>query len=187
MGFEVAPEPIGGSRSRGIRIVVVVLAAAAILGIALVTSRGAATNGEPIAAASATEASPRPTAAGPTTGTSSPPNLPAAVIRGLSGPGDVVCHDASPDRCGLIVAAAMKRVRFGAQIEGIGVWTALLCHEVLDCPPSRFVGFRPLGSAIVTYGPGQPAAWVNVVEPLPDPGRDPLAVGPVAWIIRWGP
>lgn len=179
MGFEVAPEPVGRGRWSTSRIVAVVVLAATVVGVGLMTSRGPEGSDE-IARASAP--APAPGSAAPFV----PVTADGPDRQGdRSGLGSVACNDVDTFSCGLILAATMKRLRPEAdRVDGIGVWTSLLCHDASDCPPSRFVGFRPLGSAFVTLSPGR-TAWLNVVEPTPRPGRDPLASGAVAWIIRW--
>ena len=163
MGFEVAPEPVGRGRWSTSRIVAVVLVAATVVGIGLMTSRGPQ-GSDQIARASASAPAPGSvTASGPVTAAG--PDR-----RDPSGLGSVACNDVDTFSCGLILAATMKRLRPETdRVDGIGVWTSLLCHDASDCPPSRFVGFRPLGSAFVTLGPGR-TAWLNVVEPTPRPG-----------------
>jgi hypothetical protein len=179
VGFEVSPEPVRRGRWSTSRIVAVVLVAATVVGIGLMTSRGSQRSDQ-VARVSASAPAPGSVTA------SSPVTLAGPERQGdQSGLGTVACNDVDTFRCSLILAATMKRLRPETdRVDGIGVWTSLLCHDASDCPPSRFVGFRPLGSAFVTLGPGR-TAWLNVVEPTPHPGREPLAGGAVAWVIRW--
>lgn len=183
MGFEVAPEPVGRSRSTAPKVVATIVLVAAVVGVALLTSQGAAPASDPLLAARS--ANPVAEASAGRSATIDPDPRGRPTPQPRRGPGTVACNDVDAYRCGLIIAASVKQLRLAIDgIDEIGVWTALLCHGPSDCPPSRFVGFRPLGSAFVTLGPGR-TAWVNVVEPSPRPGRAPLASGPIAWVIRW--
>ena len=183
MGFEVAPEPIGRSRATAPKVVATILLVAAVVGVALLTSQGDAPASDPLLAVRS--ANPIAQASADLAARTEPGPSGRPTAQPLRGPGTVDCNDVDAFRCGLIIAAAVKQLRVAVDgIDEIGVWTSLLCHDPSDCPPSRFVGFRPLGSAFVILRPGR-TAWVNVVEPTPRPGRAPLASGPIGWVIRW--
>jgi hypothetical protein len=94
------------------------------------------------------------------------------------------CHGLDPAPCSAIVTAAVGRLPATAPpVISVGAWGSLLCGDGRDCPASRFAGYHPLGSAVVSFGPDRLAAWVNVAAP--DPGGV-CPCGVIAWIIRWG-
>lgn len=186
MGFQVAPERVGRRRALapGIAVAIVSLA---VIGFGLVSSGWVGgLIPEPssrVPTAAVVGASP-PSAAPTSTSAAALPSTP----RPYPGPDAIDCHDAGIVPCGEIAGAAVKELPAEAPaVESVGVWTSILCRDTTDCPAFRFEGYRPLGSAIVSFGPGLPQAWVNVVEPAPDTGRARVPGEVQAWIIHWAP
>jgi hypothetical protein len=186
MGFQVAPERVGRRRAMapGIAVVIVSLA---VIGFGLLSSGSV---GGPIPGPSspvptvAVVVASSPSAAPTTTSAAALPSTP----RPYPGPDAIDCHDAGIVLCGEIAGAAVKQLPTEAPaVESVGVWTSILCRDTSDCPAFRFEGYRPLGSAIVSFGSGLPVAWVNVVEPAPESGRALVPGDVQAWIIHWAP
>ena len=112
----------------------------------------------------------------------------APTPRPYPSPDEIECHDAGIVLCGEIAGEAIEQLPADApEVRSVGVWTSILCRDSLDCPAFRFVGYRPLGSAIVSFGSGLPRAWMNVVEPAPYPGRAWVPQDVQAWVVRWAP
>jgi hypothetical protein len=182
MGLQVPPERVGrrGAVAPGIAVAIVSLA---VIGFGVVSSGWVAGPPSPVPTAAFVVESP-PSAA-PTT---EPLLVLVSTPRPLPSPGAIDCHDAGIGLCGEIAAEAVEHLPPNAPgVESIGVWTSIMCRDTRDCPSYRFEGYRPLGSAIVSFGSGQPRAWLNVVEPAPYPGRVWVPQDVRAWIIRWAP
>ena len=186
MGFQVAPERVGRRRAMapGIAVAIVSLA---VIGFGLLSSGWVGGQipepSSPVPTAAVVVASPRP-AAKTTESAAVLPSTP----RPSPGPDAVDCHDAGIVVCGEVARAAVEQLPTEAPaVESVGVWTSILCRDTADCPAFRFEGYRPLGSAIVSFGSGLPQAWVNVVEPAPESGRALVPGDVQAWIIHWAP
>ncbi|MFL5778282.1 MAG: hypothetical protein ACJ761_05010 [Chloroflexota bacterium] len=96
----------------------------------------------------------------------------------------VVCHELDPPTCQQVAQAALDVVRVeGREPVDVAVWPSLICGSDADCPLARLARRQALGSAVVSFGPGRPEAWTNVLGPArsgvnASPGVD-------AWVIRW--
>lgn len=202
MGFQVAPQRVGPRRAP-VSGLVVIIAGAAIVAVALATAagsrddRGSAVQSESEPRSESAAPSHRP-AAGATTGRFSvavrPPAAgreeaqPPAVgnARPVPAPSSIRCHGTGQKRCSQIAFAAIRGLPAeGPPVETVSVWDSIVCGSDEDCPASRFKGYVPLGSAIVSFGRGHPRAWLNVVEPAPYPGWVWVPADSRAWIIRW--
>ena len=201
MGFQFAPQRVGPRRAP-VSGLVVVIAGAAIVAVALATAagsrgdRGSEAQSESEPRSESTAPSYRPIA-GPTTGPFSlsvrprvagPRAQPPAVgnARPSPAPSSIRCHGTGPERCSQIAFAAIRGLPAeGPPVETVSVWDSIVCGSDEDCPASRFKGYLPLGSAIVSFGRGHPRAWLNVVEPAPYPGWVWAPADSRAWIIRW--
>ena len=182
-------EPSTVRRRSRLPALLVVVAAIAVIAVAIATSgtgadpRGGATAGPDEAAATPGAAIIADAGEQGAVPASSPPGVEA----GLPGPDAIDCHELSPTTCASIAVSAMAILPADAEpVTAIGVWDTILCGDDFDCPPTRLAGNRPLGSAIVTIGSGA-SAWINVLEPGPDPEGPPQPKGTVAWILRWVP
>ena len=182
MGFNVAPTPIP-RRSRT-PIAIVAAAIVGVVGFALVAS------GPP---AAVRHASPGPDADGPATvGDASPPFVTSsaaatAAPATLPSRDAIECHDLALGTCGAIAMASLTALPpDDHRVTAIEAWGVILCRDDFDCPRTRLVGNRPLGSAVVTLGSGA-RAWINVLEGEPFPGRVWEPQRTSAWIIRWDP
>jgi hypothetical protein len=186
MGFQVKPQSLGPRRAAWPGFLVAI-ASLAIVAASLATAAGSTPEGQPAAVDSASNqpvaaaiAVPRPT------GVVRASQQPAATSRPSASPASIECHVSSLARCNQIANAAVGQMpNDSAPIETVSVWDSILCNSNDDCPSSRFQGYRPLGSAIVSFGPGRRQAWVNVVEPEPFPGWVWVPADNRAWIIRW--
>ncbi len=183
MGFEVAPERVGRRRA-------IAPAICAIVGMVAIVVAGLVLANGQTPAPSMADGPAVQTPAG-SIAVAAPSASPGhAEVRA---PGTIVCNDVDTASCLRIVNATVLRLvdAIPGPATEIGVWKSLMCRDTSDCPAYRLVGSRALGSAVVTFGSGHPTAWVNVVEPGPDPTRDltldPPSPGPVAWIIHWQP
>jgi hypothetical protein len=141
----------------------------------------------PVAEASASpvaEASASPTATQPTP----TPDYQRATEDGpplLTADPTVVCNDAGQARCRQIAVAALEIAGASGQtVAKVDVWTSLMCRDAFDCPVARLATTRPFGSAVVSFGPGHPDAWIDVVEL--DHGKATGTNPVLAWIIRSG-
>lgn len=186
MGFDVAPAPVHRRGSRLPAIAVVAVGIAVVV-VALVTADpGVASRpGATPATSSALEAAVSPPSP---SSTPRPPSALAVPPRPARLPGTIECHELGSVTCGELVHATMAVLPPGGPpVSAIDAWGSILCGDSLDCPPQWFVGYRPLGSTVVSFTADGIKAWVNVVEPAPFPGRvwDPTRT--VAWIVRWQP
>ena len=185
MGFEVAPERVGRRRAvaPGIAVAIVSLA---VIGFGLVSSGWVAgPAAEPSSPVATTAVVAAPPSVAETNGLAL---VLSSTPRPDPSPDAIDCHDAGIVLCGEIAGEAVAQLPPDApEVESVGVWTSILCRDTLDCPAYRFEGYRPLGSAIVSFGSGLPRAWVNVVEPAPYPGRAWVPQDVQAWVIRWAP
>jgi hypothetical protein len=185
MGFQVAPERVGRRRAVAPGILVAIVSLA-VIGFGLASGGWlAGPVSEPSSAvptAAVIAASP---SAAATTGLAF---VLASTPRPYPSPDAIDCHDAGIVLCGEIASEAIEHLPLDApEVESVGVWSSILCRDTMDCPAFRFEGYRPLGSAIVSFGLDQPRAWLNVVEPAPYPGRVWIPQDVRAWIIRWAP
>ncbi|HYM82625.1 MAG TPA: hypothetical protein VEY67_00550, partial [Candidatus Dormibacteraeota bacterium] len=101
-------------------------------------------------------------------------------------PSVVRCGGLGPVWCVQLVAAAVRDL--SPTLPPVALAEAsmrFLCDDPTECPPDRFVGYRPLGSVKISFGALGPAAWIDVVEAAPFPGRvwDPTDVE--TWMVRW--
>jgi hypothetical protein len=169
------------------------MAGLVVVAIGLATAGGSAPSPKPASAVMA-GSSPSSRSAGAATVVPSSPSpiavrgTPAAPATPRASPprSSIKCHGTSLERCLQIANAAMRQLPSDAPpVETIAVGDSILCSSDADCPPSRFQGYRPLGSAVVSFGPGRPRAWLNVVEPTPFPGWVWVPADSRAWIIRW--
>ncbi len=185
MGFEVAPTPL---RRRGLLPGAIVLVAVlAVIGVALATStdRPPAPSGSP--GPLAVRASGGPPTPAARTGEATDRTESGAVVPRLPPPEAIVCHGIDAISCGEVARAAIALLSpDDGVVTAIAAWPTILCNDDLDCPRGRLVGYRPLGSAVVSVASGA-QAWVNVLEPAPYPGRvwDPTSTE--AWVLRWLP
>jgi hypothetical protein len=186
MGFEVAPTRL---RGRGLLPGVAVLIAG--LAMVVVGFLAASDEGPAVPSGSASPAAARSIA--------SPPSAPAdggdtggradrsLVATILPPPDAIVCHDIDTVSCGEVVRASIVLMPpDDGDVTAIAAWPTILCGDDFDCPRDRLLGYRPLGSAVVSVASGA-QAWVNVLEPAPYPGRvwDPTSTE--AWVVRWLP
>jgi hypothetical protein len=194
MAFQVEPTRLGRRRSLA-PAMVVVAAGVLVVAFGFLTARPAAVER---VASSRPAAAIVVVAASATPGTSSPPASPVS-SRGAppwavrpAGPApigapDVTCHGLGHSRCQAVAAAVLDIVSIDSPpIAGIDVWASLICGNALDCPSDRLRG-RPLGSAAVSFGPGGPTAWANVVAATPDTAYPQGASTATAWMVRWSP
>jgi hypothetical protein len=67
--------------------------------------------------------------------------------------------------------------------------SSLICGDDLDCPRWFLHGSRSVGSVILTFADSPLEAWVNVVEPDPEPAASGAAEQPrgqfLGRVIRW--
>jgi hypothetical protein len=178
MGFEVTPERVARRRS----VLPAVLASIAALGIVGAGLIGAwAPSGQRVHGPGAASLSPSSQAV------LSEPSAAASVALGvLPSPGAIDCHDAGFIQCSRIVGAALQILPADLPpVESVGAWASILCRDTLDCPTGRFVGYQALGSAVVSFGPDHPEAWINVVAPVSAPGRGGVPTGLIAWVVQW--
>ncbi|MGZ8527689.1 MAG: hypothetical protein ACXWWR_02760 [Candidatus Limnocylindrales bacterium] len=180
MGFQVEPQRVARRRS-ALPGILTAIAGLAIVAVGLANGGGSAPSPSRTAAATAGPSSASSIALGVAQRSA------VATPRPYPAPSAIHCHGTSVGRCSLVVIAAVGQLPSDVPpVEAIAVWDSILCGSDADCPSSRFRGYRPLGSAIVSFGPDQPRAWVNVVEPAPHPGRVWVPTDIRAWIIRWG-
>lgn len=188
MAFEVAPGPVRNRGSRG-PVVAVVALVVGIVGLGAAAA-GMAAPREPVspgiasrqpgpvarAAASVSAADTRPTPSA---------SLPADPLRL---PDRIECHGLDATTCRQLALATIGVLpATGLRVSGIDAWASILCGDASDCPPARLEGTRPLGSTEVSFDAPGTRAWVNVVAPLPPPGREWALTQPEAWIVRWLP
>jgi hypothetical protein len=177
MAFEIPPAPL---RPRTRRSAIAVAASGiALIAFALVTSAVAPSDRHSASPAALARASGGPA---PTTiygFVRVPP-------RALPAPAMVACHGLHPAACARVIRAAVDILPPDAPtIASVGAWSSILCSDDFDCPPQRMTGYQPLGSSIISFGPGQPQAWINVVERASPVRRSAASAPLVAWIIRW--
>jgi hypothetical protein len=163
MAFEVPVVEVDRSKRRvGPTIAAVTVLLAVVAGVAFV---GRGSDGATRSAAAASPVAPPSPAAS-------------------AGPLALRCVDVDPATC-----ARMARVAIRALPEGLpaaveaAAWKSMLCGDTADCPPGFLAGGRPLGSVIVRFADGSPAAAVNIV----DGQSGPIRRAPKAWVVYWLP
>ncbi len=186
MGFEVAPTRL---RRRGLVPAVAVLVAG--LALVVVAFLAASDEGPAVASGSASPAAVAAAIRPPSQHADTSEAVGRAdhrVVATMLPPSDeIVCHDIDTVSCGEVVRASIVLVSpDDGDVTAIAAWPTILCGDDFDCPRERLLGYRPLGSAVVSVASGA-QAWVNVLEPAPYPGRvwDPTSTE--AWVVRWLP
>lgn len=98
-------------------------------------------------------------------------------------PATLACEDLRLDECVRVARAAMAILPDDvADVSGASVWRSLRCGDTPDCPPEYLGGSLPLGSVILQFADGSPAAAINVVDWR---HGEAIRLGPRAWLVEW--
>ncbi len=202
MGFEVQPTAIRAGRWRaGILAVAMITIGVVSIGIWFPKPSHPAANPEPSIATPAAASATGPTAVGrsaakpsvaataaasarPRSTTAAPPSAATQVGASRTLVQRLECNGVAYQTCSRIVYAAA-----GALPEGLppvvkaSIWATIMCSSTLECPSTLLTADAdPLGSAVLTFADGGPAAWINVVSLMSADGGAPTSR---AWLVRW--
>jgi hypothetical protein len=102
----------------------------------------------------------------------------------------IECGGVANAECGAAVAAARRALDDPIPtVHTATVSPSLICGDDLDCPRWFLHGSRSVGSVVLTFADSPLEAWVNVVEPDPEPAQSGLVEQPpgqfLGRVIRW--